>query len=306
MIHTKTLAALAAGTALAMMAGSAVAADLARKTVPVAAPAATAAQWLQFAAVFEVGGSFNRITQTDDDVSKSADGIYGAGSVTAKTLFGLGATVDLQGETRGLDTGEEAWRKTVVLGGHLNYEYAGLLAGIFGSYGWAPDYDNTFQDGTTYGVEAQYTFGQFSLFGQFGRANIRTDEDDSGFSGYFGRGGVNYQFSDALLVQLEAGRGHANKGFEDSGDWGTYTTWGAKAVYKVTDAFSVPVFATASYEGGYYKANTEDTGHEHIVRLGVAVPLGVTGAGPSLRAVANPLATATTPYRAASWGETLD
>jgi hypothetical protein len=119
--------------------------------------------------------------------------------------------------------------------------------------------------------------------------------------GGFGRIGALVNIALASALQIDFGYGRSPNIFEDGGDWGTYTAWGVKYVMQLSQVDNL--FLTLGYEGADYVANTEDSGTEHSLKIGLAIPFGAPATAAQ---VANPLATPISPFRAAAWGGTLD
>jgi len=239
-----------------------------------------------------------------DQSSWPFDG-WAGGAYLGGNLWGLGDGyywgVDgyLEGNTFE-NTYDEAPTYVGTLGGHLGFGSSDLMLGGFASVGVAPDEDDEANAGYTAGVEGLVAFDTVSLFGQLGYADIRTDDEDSGFTGGFARVGALFSLSDDFAVVADASYGRGDD-FEDEGDWGSFWSAGLKAAWKLPTDFDA--FLTAGYEYVDYTANTEDDAQTHTVKVGLAIPFGDSNTAAD---VLNPLGTSALPYRAASWGETLD
>lgn len=254
---------------------------------------------------FEIGGWGNYFNQTDDDDSGTDYGIYGAAFAHIDVGSGFFVGLDAQGEYLRIDDPDDYSAtqpsKAGVVGASLNYRFGGAALGVFGGVGGTNNEGG--DNGTPYvaGAQASFDFGSATVFGQVGYADIRVDEDDSGFTGSFGKLGLIYGVSDGFALAVDGGYGRAPEDYEDPGDSGTYWTVGLKGALKLTD--SMPLFGTAAYEYRKFEANTEDSGYEHSFRLGVSYAFG---GATTAKDTFNPFQTPITPFRAAAYGEVLD
>lgn len=277
--------------------GGAIAADVVAGGTPVVEVAAYSGA----RGVVEVGALAQFASQTDDPFEGGAGGLYASGAlsgVSDSIVWGIDGVIEAKSFT---DTSLEAPRYVAVAGAHLGFGSETGLLGGFASVGVTPDFDSEPASGYTVGVEGMVALDTFVIFGQLGWADIRVDRDDSGFTGPFARIGAVYAFGEDFAVMADLQYGRADDGFEDSDGDGTYYSVGVRAAYALPMDFDA--FLTAGYEYSYYQANTEDEGFAHTVKLGLAIPFGD---GSSAASTLNPLATTSHPYRAASWGETLD
>lgn len=248
----------------------------------------------------EFGGQINSVSETDNNFDGTARGFYG--SAFAQMDFESSSlTFDLQGEAFQTDTYEEAPRGAAVLGSHYLWNRGPSKFGLFAAYGIAPDYNNTEHGGHQVGAEWEYSVSDVTaLFVQGSYANVRVDHSDSGFTGWYTRVGYRHAFSESHALLIDAGHGYANDNFEDSGDSGRIRNATIEYTFKLpTDK---PLYGVLGYEYGRYIANTEDDGTTHGLRFGIVIPFGDSTAYSTQHSLATPI----TPYRAASWGETLD
>ncbi|RST86440.1 hypothetical protein EJC49_10670 [Aquibium carbonis] len=257
---------------------------------------------------FEIGGSALRFSNTDDDVTDTLWGGYASAFANVDVTPRLIWSSDLQFELLHLSDDEEwdenAPNLVAVAGSSLNVRLGHSTIGAFGSFGTPSQYDEAEDQsfGWTGGVLLTHAFtADTTLTGHAGWADIRVDDDDNGFTGYFIGGSVIHGFSDGVALAVAGGYGHANEGFEDDDGSGHFWNVGIKGAFKVSS--DLPIFATASYDYRDYTANTEDDGNEHAFRLGLAIALG--GAG-TAKDTFNAFQTPTMPYRAAAWGAVLD
>ena len=147
---------------------------------------------------------------------------------------------------------------------------------------------------SAYGIEAEYRFSNYSVFAQYGRADMVGDVGDTAFDGDFMRVGFNAKI-DRLDFVMDYESGRSDDIFEDSGDWGEYRTFGVELDYQVTDRVS----AYVAYTDMDFDANDEDFGTDQFVSLGVRVAFGEKGRRTNLT-------TTYMPGLAAAWAENLD
>jgi hypothetical protein len=253
--------------------------------------------------ILEGGLWGSAVSQTDDDINHGFLGLY--------TSFATGVAIapnwllgfDLQAEARNSNTYNQAPSTVWLSGAHLQYLANGGMIGAFAGFG-APNMGASvgFRGGYVVGAEGALSFDNFLLFGQVGYGHIITWPDDEGFVGAFGRVGALINFGPGSALQVDAGYGRTPYIFEDTGDGGgTYVSWGVKYVMQLPQSDNL--FVTFGYEGARYTANTEDSGTEHSLRVGLAMPFGAPATAAQ---IANPLATPISPFRAAAWGGTLD
>ncbi len=255
---------------------------------------------------FEIGALVNSYSQTDDDVNDTLFGAYGGAFANARLSDNLSFGVDVQGDFLKLgsqDSFEEFTPSfSTALGANAILHFDPVKLGAFAAIGATNHNDD--DDGVGFlggGLIGFDLSPSTEFFAQVGYADIRVDETDSGFTGWFTSGGVVHGFSDNFAVRLAGGYGHAKKGYEDTNGAGTYWNAGLKGVYGFSD--SVPVFATASYDYNDFEANIEDSAKEHVVRLGLAFAFGGSS---TAKSTFNPYGTSLLPFRAAAYGEVLD
>lgn len=254
---------------------------------------------------FEIGGWANYFNQTDDSQKGTDFGVYGSAFAHIDIGSGFFVGLDAQGEYLRIDEPDDFWNyqpsKAAVVGASLNYRFGPAVVGAFGGIGGTNQEEG--DNGTPYvaGAQASYDFGSATVYGQIGHADIRVDEEDSGFTGTFGKLGMIYGVSDSFAFAVDGGYGRAPKGYEDSDDSGNYWTVGLKGALQLTD--SMPLFGTAAYEYRKFEANTEDSAYEHSFRLGVSYAFG---GATTAKDTFNPFQTPITPFRAAAYGEVLD
>jgi len=282
-------------TALVVCSSGAFAADLAVYDEPVIAPASEA-----LTGYVELGGqavSWMNSEESDGNASGLFGGFglwYNSGSFR----LGVDGYADYLTGQNGVDDVPEGVQ---VLGLHAGANIDELYFGAFGSVGRAPDeYNEAYLTGYTVGVEGKADIGNATLFAHAGYADTVIVDGYSGFTGTFGDVGVAMNLTDDFAVMVKGGIGYAPIRFEDDQGSGTYATAEIKGLYLLPTEF--PLALTASYEFGAFIANSEDTGYTHTFKVGLSVPFGAATAKDAL----NVLATTTTPYRAASWGEKLD
>lgn len=288
---------IAAAALVATYSSTAYAADTASQE------AATAVE-SRIKGAFEIGGWANNYNQTDDDEKGTDPGIYVAAFAHIDVGSGFFIGVDAQGEFLRIEEADSYWAhepsKAAVFGASFNYRLGAAVVGVFGGIGGTNNEGGDNNAPYVAGAQASFDFGSATIFGQIGHANIRVDEEDSGFTGTFGKLGMIYGVSENFALAVDGGYGRAPKDYEDPGDSGRYWTVGLKGALKLTD--TMPLFGTAAYEYRKFEANTEDSAREHSFRLGVSYAFGAATAKDTF----NPFQTPITPYRAASYAEVLD
>ncbi|WP_378952014.1 hypothetical protein [Mesorhizobium sp. ANAO-SY3R2] len=256
---------------------------------------------------FEIGGWANHYNQTDYPRSDTDYGIYGSAFAHIDVGSGFFVGLDAQGEYLRIDEPDDFRNyqpsNAGVVGASLNYRSGAVALGVFGGVGGTNNERHENKNGTPYvaGAQASFDFGSATVFGQIGRADIRVNEEDSGFTGTFGKLGMIYGVSENFALALDGGYGRAPKDYEDEDDSGKYWTVGLKGALKLTD--TMPLFGTAGYEYRKFEANTEDSAFEHSFRLGVSYAFG---GATTAKDTFNPFQTPITPFRAAAYGEVLD
>jgi hypothetical protein len=176
-----------------------------------------------------------------------------------------------------------------------------VYLGAYGGIGWATDSDNDLQDGWFAGAETMYTAGAATFYGQLGWADIRVDDEDSGFTGYTWRLGAIYAFNEAWAVNADLAMGYAPENFadedeDDDGLYGVLTLAAARSL-----GFGNLTFG---YElGGFSGIDEGDSAVSHTVKIGFAIPLGGSG---SASDAFSPLDSTLAPFQAASWADRLD
>jgi hypothetical protein len=158
--------------------------------------------------------------------------------------------------------------------------------------------------GTSYGVEAQYYLGPITIYGQLGEADLTNQPaSDNNFEGSFGGIEVRYFLKDDIMFHLAAASGRSNDDFEDDGDRGRARSASAGAKMRLMK--ETPVYLSAVWERGLYRANTEDKGDEDVWMLGVSYLFGASSLKDNDRRGAT-LSTSLLPSRALGWAEQLD
>lgn len=250
---------------------------------------------------FEFGMLKNHFGQTDEPREGTDFGLYGSAFMHIY-LNPIVIGFDLQSEYYHIENDFDEHTPSFhnVMGMSANYNYGAGLIGAFGVIGATNADDENSGIGYVGGVQATWDVNsQWTVFGHYGMGSIRVDQSDSGFTGHFWKAGALYAMSDDMAFVMDGGMGHSED-YEDSGDDGDYTTLGIKGIFKMPT--SLPLFATAGYEWRQFNANTEDTANESVFKLGLSIPFGANRA----RDTFNPIASPTTPFRSAAYGEVLD
>jgi len=283
-----------------LLTGTALSADL---IIEEAAPAVatSSSTW----GVVELGVQGVAYDETNSDTDGVVGGVYGSFALWGD-LGGLIVGVDGYGEYLDLDSddADSVAAGVGIIGVHIGAEFDEAYLGGFGAVGWAADQGNDeYEPGYVVGIETLAKLDGYSVFGQLGYGDIRVDDGDKGFTGAFVEGGFVFELADDLAVLASAGYGYVWDEYTGSGeDIGSYATVGAKLAYKLPTDFNLVL--TASYDFTYFADHSDDNeATEHTVKIGLAIPFGddVTAA-----AALNPLATPTTPFRSASYGDIID
>ena len=247
----------------------------------------------------------------DDDQWNSFSGVSVEGYVTAEFANGLQVTTDISWLYRDLSAygnpsteySDQGPREYEVLGLHVGKNFGSLYVGAFGAVGFQQTDMNSsiMRPGFVGGLEAKKSFGKLTVFGQVAYMDWRYDTwanrptPDNGFSGLLSRVGASYQFSDRLSAMFDFEAGYSPDYFEDYGDWGELLVGQLQVAYAITDRLDI----VAGYEYGTFTANTEDSGYESNVTIGVRMNFG--GASGF-----NELSTPVQGFAAAGWAQTTD
>jgi hypothetical protein len=253
---------------------------------------------------FEIGAIANAYDQSDDDDSDTVFGVYGSAFANAALSDSFTWGLNLQGNYLSVsdDWDETTPDQASVIGSNVVFHLDSLDLGIFGAMGSTNSVDESgllaYQVG---GLAGYHLNDSTSLFVQVGYADVRVDDDDSGFTGWFANGGAIHGFSDRFALAVSGGYGYADDGYEDEDDSGEYWNVGAKAIWGIAE--TVPVFVTAGYDYNSFTANTEDDAFEHMFKIGVAMGFGGSN---SAKSMFDPYTASLMPLRAAAYGEVLD
>jgi hypothetical protein len=184
-----------------------------------------------------------------------------------------------------------------LLTARLEQDFSIATVALFGGIGSTHHY---FDDGVgnVWGASAMLNLHPAaSVYLTLGKADIRIDGDNSGFTGTFGEVGGVFTVADAFAIKPYYGYGKASDGFTYDNESGKYRTFGVKASYKLGSGSS---YLTAGYEDTKYDSENENTGNDKRFTLGVAIPFG---SQPKTHVqILNPMSTSLTPFKAASYG----
>jgi hypothetical protein len=255
---------------------------------------------------FEIGAWVNRYDQDDDGSSGTMFGGYGSGFANARVADNVTFGVDIQGEflPSVTDFKSETPSFEAAIGANLVYHANPVSFGLFGAVGktnsQSSDDGIGFLGGGILGLEVSE---DTLLYTQIGYADIRVDNVDSGFTGWFGNIGAIHAFSDQFAVRVAGAYGYAPTNYVDIGnDNGRFFNVGVKGAYALSD--TAPIFLTASYDYNQFVAiDDDDYANEHSFKLGVSFGFGGTQ---KAKDTFNPYGTPLLPFRFASYGETLD
>ena len=239
---------------------------------------------------------------TDDDDERLTERGYKASGYLGATFGDWRVFGDINVYNRSIgdqDFDEYAPGGASSLGLHAGRNFGNFYGGAFVGKNRFQGTDamttNDYVSGSLYGVEAEYSMGAISVFGQLGRAKMIGDAGDTEFTGKFGKIGIAATL-DRFVISADFEQGNSPLNFEDAGDEGDYRVLGLAIDYQITDR----VIGTLSYEKMEIIANTEDSGSDEFFGIGIRIPLGATGAK------RNNLTTSYRPGLAAAWAETLD
>jgi len=255
-------------------------------------------------ALFELGVNGLNYEQSDDDEEDTLLGFSGAAQLTVPFESGTRAVFELQSEyfaNSDNDFDETTPTTSTLFTGRYEMDHESVTAAGFLGMGSTSHDEDDDGVGYVFGISALVDLDAVDIFGTFGHADIRVDEDDSGFTGEFGELGVIFEASSSTALKVSLGAGHADEGYEDDDDSGSYTSFGIKSIYQ-PEGYETHV--TFGYQYVEYEANTEDDARESRLMLGIVVPIG--GNGMSKLQALRPISTPLTPFRAASYGEVLD
>jgi hypothetical protein len=254
---------------------------------------------------FEIGAWLDSYSQTDDPDAATVFGGYASAFANASLADAVTLGVDIQGEflpSIASPFKDHTGTFEGAIGANLVYHANPINFGVFGAVGKTnsqPSDDGLgLMGGAVLGLDVSE---DTLLYTQVGYADIRVDQADSGFSGWFADGGVIHAFSDQFAVRVAGAYGYASQGYEDTPDWGSFWDVGIKGAYAISD--TSPIFLTASYNYSQFTANTEDDGHEHNFKLGLSIGFGGTQ---KAKDTFNPYGTPLLPFRSAAYGEVLD
>ncbi len=247
-------------------------------------------------------GFFSSQRGSSDSSDAAEDGPYGGAYIAGqfgRTLgSGLELGVDMRFEALNEDTDDvdDYGRiQTGVLGVHVGRNvapdtYAGGFAGL--GYFAAESGDDT-NTGFIVGGEIARTFGAVNAFAQLGYAVAEPDPDDNAFIGPVYRLGASFELMPALDMTFALEGGTSPTIFEDDEDSGRFTIFSITGVYEINASWD----AVASVAIENYTANTEDSGEEANLYLGVRYNIG---------GEASSLTTPMGAFKAVDWASELD
>lgn len=251
-----------------------------------------------------IGAGSSDYVNTDDSEADSLSHLS-FGGVAGFDYNGFRAYIDGHGLRRSLESGQDfddyAPEDASSYGLHVGYEfnpafgplYVGAFVGRNEFQGDDASSTNGTVSGDLYGIEAEAMLGNTSVFAQIGSAEMIGDGTDTAFDGRFYRVGAAHDFNHFTVVG-DFEWGTSPDVFEDSGDWGEYTSFGVTFETPITDA----VYGYLALNRTEITANDEDMARETRVELGVRFNYG-----PRTR---TNLTTSYNPGLAAAWAETLD
>jgi hypothetical protein len=266
------------------------------------ASAAQAAEAQDFSGSVGLSFGSSTVLSTDDDGDDQRNGRYSLDGQAAVAFNGWIASIDAMAMRRGIDGADfEDYAPSGVsaAGLHLGKSFGENYAGVFVGRNWFQGRSgglNAYSSGTLYGAEGAFVAGEgVAFFGQIGRANMVGDPGDVAFQGGFYRLGVTVDLSEKASITVDMESGKSPNIFEDDGDEGDYKALTVSGSY----AFTPSLIGTMSYSQMDITANTEDSGNDDMISVGLSIPFGTRSARQKL----------TTPYRpglAAAWAATLD
>jgi hypothetical protein len=209
--------------------------------------------------------------------------------------------------------------ESVITGiGHLNWRDSSRgLVGIFGGYGWTNVYENNgnFNDdadteGFVFGAEGQVYLGHFTLYGQAGFTDVRSNNcggcDPEGLvDAYFWRTEGRYFIEDDTQVEFSVGKARTNR-FIDGSDAGFVLTVGVEAKTRLAEFDFGKLYGGVGWRVTDADSPDEDDSvHDHAVFASLSFQFNSN----SLKANDRLGATLDSPvflYRGAAWTEAID
>ncbi len=222
-----------------------------------------------------------------------AYGLGGRVSVPFGTSYSIQADAKYEGYS-GAEDEDNQVTAAAVFGLHASYrDPSTFLLGAFGGYAGSEVGSSDKANGFLYGAEGQYYFDRFTLYGQFGDADISNDSNGT-FDGTFWGVALRYFWKDDTLFEATWMQG----GPGDTREW---SVQGKTRLLK-----QQPLYGFAQYIRSDYFSETSSyaAGRDHIIGIGLTWEFGA----PSLYANDRRGATLTSPMLpglSASWAQVL-
>lgn len=262
-------------------------------------------QELLHVGVAGAGIGFRDITNSDDDFADKgfAYVLEGKYSLPILDMFSLQLDLDYDANASEEDNVESQMSGNL----HLAYRNPDMfLVGLFGGYAeGSVDGDDDDVSGPLYGVEGQYYLGRWTLYGQFGMAEVdNLNDSDNAFDGYFYTTALRYfPVDDDMMVQLGYEYGKSPDQFEDDNDWGSVDTVSVKCEKRILE--SQPLYGSVDLAYNRIKANSEDFGTDTSLMFGITYYWGAPSLFDNDRRGAT-LDSTRLPALGASWANVLD
>jgi hypothetical protein len=220
---------------------------------------------------FVTGESGNADSQFDEQSNFFIFGGSGRASVPWSNSFSTQFDVDADGRWVDEDADSGMFVASAQVGAHASLrDPEAYLIGLFGGIGSVGIHDDDNGKFWFAGIEGQYYWNDFTIYGQGGYMD-QTGHDDNFHAAWFVRGVGRYFWTDNTMIQGELA--YAN-GEQDTNDRDMdLFAWGLRLDHQFMAA---PVTGFAAYEGGYYDNCCGDGGDftEHAFKVGAKFVFG--------------------------------
>jgi len=234
-----------------------------------------------------------KVTLAIDCADHFAYDVGGRVSVPFGSSYSFQADADYEGYSGAVDEDNQV-TSAGVFGLHVSYrDPSKYLLGVFGGYAGSEVGSSDRADGFLYGAEGQYYFDRFTLYGQFGDADISNDSQGIFDSTFWGVA-LRYFWKDDTVFEatwMQGGPGDTRE-------------WGAQAKTRLMKQH--PLYGFVNYVRADYflESDPNAAGRDHTISLGLTWEFGA----PTLYANDRLGATLTTPMLpglTASWAQAL-
>ncbi len=226
--------------------------------------------------------------ESDKDYPNNTGRISGEARVNLPFFSNASLQLDVTGEADfnndyGDDDSIDDYENQILGGAHLNYRSPEhYLLGIWGSVGEAQILNQDSETGWMGGIEAQYYFGNTTLYGQAGlfASSARDKHSETLEKAQFGRAVVRHFIDPNMSVSAEFLYGRGDDGADDT-KFIDFASWSLEGEKRFADS---PVSFSVSYEGNYIgnSRNTDVSDEkserliEHVFMAGISFKFGST------------------------------